>query len=327
MTQNSDDLPTIKGWLESWIGFQIPSIPMPNTLKNLDKAIGTVVLATAANVKVRIDGSTEKVKARDKLVISDMFRTADEQRKFENRANTTKAAIDELDRGNQTKDADQEIDADWLNVFGRLAEDKSSKELQDLFGRILAGEIRAPGTFSLRTLQVISNLSRSDAAAVSSFLSFVLDRAIVPFASDKFTDLWAINRVRMEELSVVVGSASKLTGMALTMEIPAGKESFWMGSGFGVRVLNTSETAISVSIPGQPITTVAKELITIANPADTSIDFLVEVAHVFANKLATKDGETYRSEKCRIDIVKVQKQFADGSFEYEIVREIVHSSV
>lgn len=48
---------------------------------------------------------------------------------------------------------------DWLNAFERLAEEASSESLQKLFGLILAGEIRQPGTISRLTLQMASYLN------------------------------------------------------------------------------------------------------------------------------------------------------------------------
>ena len=45
-----------------------------------------------------------------------------------------------------------EISDEWLNGFEAEASQKTSGEMQMLFGRILAGEIRRPDTFSIKTL-------------------------------------------------------------------------------------------------------------------------------------------------------------------------------
>lgn len=45
-----------------------------------------------------------------------------------------------------------------MNVFVRYAEDASSERMQKLWGRVLAGEIRGPGTFSLSTIRFLSEL-------------------------------------------------------------------------------------------------------------------------------------------------------------------------
>lgn len=50
---------------------------------------------------------------------------------------------------------------DWMNAYVRFAEDASSEKLQDLFGRILAGEVVRPGSFALATLRAVAELDQS----------------------------------------------------------------------------------------------------------------------------------------------------------------------
>lgn len=59
---------------------------------------------------------------------------------------------------------DEPIDEDWTNRFFRYAEDISNEEMQALWGKILAGEIRRPKTYSVRTLDLLRNLSKEEAA-------------------------------------------------------------------------------------------------------------------------------------------------------------------
>jgi Protein of unknown function (DUF2806) len=151
-----EPLPNFKDWVESYLGFQLPSVPLPRTLKNADKALAKVVLALGENVEARVRGGTKLVRAKSKITVDQLFRTAEEKRKFENRAAATRVALDEIKQAPGTVDATAEIEDDWLNFYAKLAEDKSSAELQQLFGRILAGEIRKPGSFSLKTLQLVS---------------------------------------------------------------------------------------------------------------------------------------------------------------------------
>jgi hypothetical protein len=53
---------------------------------------------------------------------------------------------------------------DWMNFYARFAEDASSEKLQDLFGRILAGQIVRPGSFSQSTVRAVAELDQSIAA-------------------------------------------------------------------------------------------------------------------------------------------------------------------
>ena len=51
------------------------------------------------------------------------------------------------------------LDEDWMNLFSDYAARASSDRLREQWGRILAGEIRKPGTFSFLTLRVVAEMT------------------------------------------------------------------------------------------------------------------------------------------------------------------------
>lgn len=57
----------------------------------------------------------------------------------------------------------EEISSTWLNKYFEYASHISDKELQVLWSKILAGEITNTNSISLRTLSVLSNLSKKEA--------------------------------------------------------------------------------------------------------------------------------------------------------------------
>lgn len=57
------------------------------------------------------------------------------------------------------RDAESTIDEDWLDVFTRHAETKSNEKFRELFARLLAGEIRRPGSFSPGTVETLARLT------------------------------------------------------------------------------------------------------------------------------------------------------------------------
>lgn len=63
------------------------------------------------------------------------------------------------------------VDEDWRTKFFNKAQDITSEEMQDIWARILANEVSKPGTISLRTLDIISNLSKKEAEKFQSFAS------------------------------------------------------------------------------------------------------------------------------------------------------------
>ncbi len=67
--------------------------------------------------------------------------------------------------------AEEPVDDDWTTRFFNYAQDISNEEMQALWGRILAGEIKRPNSFSLRTLEIIRNLSKDEAQVFMKFAS------------------------------------------------------------------------------------------------------------------------------------------------------------
>ena len=67
-----------------------------------------------------------------------------------------------------------DISDDWLNQFRDVACQKSSEEAQDLFSKVLAGEIRKPGSFSLRALTTLSDMDQNVAMIFKAFCSLCL---------------------------------------------------------------------------------------------------------------------------------------------------------
>ena len=57
--------------------------------------------------------------------------------------------------------AEKPISDDWLNSFDKEASQKSSEEMRLFFGRILAGEIRQPGSYSIKAVKILGHLHQS----------------------------------------------------------------------------------------------------------------------------------------------------------------------
>ncbi|MFM2315017.1 MAG: hypothetical protein RLZZ04_4293 [Cyanobacteriota bacterium] len=63
------------------------------------------------------------------------------------------------------------INEDWLNNFEKEASQKSTEEMQLLFGRILAGEIQRPSSFSIKTVKLLGELDSHAATLFRHFCS------------------------------------------------------------------------------------------------------------------------------------------------------------
>jgi hypothetical protein len=70
-------------------------------------------------------------------------------------------AADELKSEQEV--SQEKPDSDWVTRFFDISEDISTEEMQILWGKILAGEIKRPGSFSLRTLELLKNMNQREA--------------------------------------------------------------------------------------------------------------------------------------------------------------------
>jgi hypothetical protein len=70
--------------------------------------------------------------------------------------------------GSDEKEA-EDISEDWLNEFENLARLKSSEDMKLVFGKILSGEIIKPGSFSIKTIKLISQLDNEAAKLFQIF--------------------------------------------------------------------------------------------------------------------------------------------------------------
>jgi hypothetical protein len=175
----------------------IPAALVPVCVKALDRLIGATVdipVAWLEYQKAKIVSQTEAfrtidgaitIKAAAKAGSNEQFadRALDNlvrksYRKLDNKEAVSAAMLEDL-RDNPTEQekhkastSDAEpptIDDDWLNVFERYAEDASSERMQRLWGRVLAGEVRTPGKYGMRTLRFLSEFSQADALSFSEF--------------------------------------------------------------------------------------------------------------------------------------------------------------
>jgi len=97
----------------------------------------------------------------------------DELRQQQNMEAIILRAIQYCSDGTIANKADQ----DWFSSFVTLAEGISNNTMQDLWAKILAGEISQPGTFSLKTLKAFRTMSIAEAKLLAKVCSLAVTDA------------------------------------------------------------------------------------------------------------------------------------------------------
>ena len=70
----------------------------------------------------------------------------------------------------------ENLDPDWFFTFSSMAEEIHSPPMQELWGKIFAVEVARPGSFSLRTLQLLKTLTHRDAKVFARAVSVASKR-------------------------------------------------------------------------------------------------------------------------------------------------------
>ena len=102
------------------------------------------------------------------------------------------------------------VNEDWLYSWRDYAGRVSLEELQELWGRVLAGEVKNPGSYSLRTLEFLKGISKAEAEIISKVAKFVIGgfiarkkEAFLERQGVSFSDL-----LFLQELGVLAGVES-----------------------------------------------------------------------------------------------------------------------
>ena len=162
------------------------TIPVLRVAKNTAKVLRRLTSVGANTLVAALEAGTswfQLAKARNEHVISQLAELPSEQSaigvKVAERLLEEQSRIDQLvleaiehvqasdslalSEEGKSEERKDEIDDDWIESFRREAADRSQGEMRETFARILAGEIREPGAFSIKTLRTVGALSQSTA--------------------------------------------------------------------------------------------------------------------------------------------------------------------
>lgn len=118
--------------------------------------------------KIKINNSDINNSEVKLLVANEVKRLFNEN---ENIKKIADFAYNELE--NNKIEVSEDIDEDWKNNFFDKGRKIYSEDLQFIFGKILAGEIKQPGTYSKRLLGLLSNLSQKEATLFNKISKYV----------------------------------------------------------------------------------------------------------------------------------------------------------
>jgi hypothetical protein len=237
--------------------------------------------AARTTVSKEVAAAAAKIAAGDQDVVARAAHNllAKEHRRQKNKEDIARKTIELLEKepGVNGSSERQDVSDDWLNVFERYAEDASSEHLQTLWAKLLAGEIRKPGEFSLRTLQFVSIADTRVAEAFQAVAPFMCMDFIPTI--EKLADTIGYNRLLLlDEAGLIGGVGSVLSRTINNQNNP----------NYAVIFGETRAVIIQkkVSIGGMPLTQIGRELIKIIDyiPSEIAIQAVAKYAYDHGDK-------------------------------------------
>ena len=85
---------------------------------------------------------------------------------------------------NREIQSNEDVSFNWISRFIDSAKDVTESEIKDLWAKVLAGEIIQPNTVSLRTLDVLKNMSKKDAELFMKVMPFIINNSYIPNSTE-----------------------------------------------------------------------------------------------------------------------------------------------
>lgn len=224
----------------------------------------------------------------------------------------TAAAAEELAGENEV--SDQPPDEDWVSRFFRAAEDVSSEQMQRLWGRILAGEILRSGSYSLKTLDFVRNLTKNDATMLEHLAKLAVryqGSAFVPCQNQAWLDK---ERQIYQGHHFAAGELGAMYPTELAYRLfrdPNTKEEAFT-SGKLILIVDRGELSSEVSLPVWKFTTVGQEMLQLI-PTDGDLEQMTEV------------GRFFERSKAKAKVADILERLSTGQIRYVNAREVASS--
>lgn len=210
-----------------------------------------------------------------------------EVKRQKNIESITQKAVESLEAEHEVSEAP--VEDDWITRFFDYAEDISNESMQDLWGRILAGEVKKPKSYSLRTLDILRNLSANEAEVFIKFGSLAIYSQRTTFVLNVFNETKLKEqynfsyeeRLLLEELGLI--SANDLTFYLVNTDSNPVQVVFKVGSVIVIheKIANKPKQELDVLV----FTKIGQELLKLISYAPPK-----EYLQLLATKLGRSNG-------------------------------------
>ena len=158
----------------SLINFGELTKPVTVLIEKVSNAVGTIWEPRQIRRVAQAEADAAIMLARGEIEIDEIRQRAaqrfveEETRKQLNMESILKKAVPNVDPNAPTGD----VEDDWITNFFDKCRSVSDDGMQQLWSRILSGEANSPGSFSRKTVNLVSDLDKSSAELFRNLCSF-----------------------------------------------------------------------------------------------------------------------------------------------------------
>ena len=255
--------------------------PLNTFIEKIADAVGIRYEPHRIRNKAEAEAEAARTRAQSEIELTDMRRRAEQRRIVEEIRHqkhiegTITKAIPDVDENASP----EKMDDDWIANFFEKCRIVSDEEMQSLWARVLATEANTPGTFSKRTVNLLSNFDKSDAELFTKFCGFCwVSGSIVPLVFNTYAEIYKKHGINFDILNHLdtIGLIHFEGSGSLSLQVPPQAMSYY-GKRFN---LNTP-----VVLTDQPfkvghalLTTIGAELFPICGsvPVDGFYEYVKE---------------------------------------------------
>lgn len=259
--------------------------------------------AYAAELEARTKNKVTIIEAHGQEELAN-YVAAKESRKLRNTMAVIEKAQSHFTEGEKV--SDEPVDEGWKNRFFGIVEEISDEELRDIWGRVLAGEVKKPKSYSLRTLEVLRSITKEEAAIIVKAAPFVIKGdslyADCPLSIGEKLDLREIGLILDEGL-----------GLQYQWDVESQKDYYTtLTDDWVLRLQNTGNNTIKFHPYVYKLSTAGREILKLVNVSENDRRVLYKliadagkkkgISRVSLHKIVDKNGEHTSYEEQGIEI-------------------------
>ncbi len=126
-----------------------------------------ISVLSRAKIKAQSEEKEREVETLQRIGDRLIYKELNKQRNIDA---TINIAVEQISQEESV--SEEPVNEDWITRYFNIIEDVSDSEMQKLWGQILAGEIKRPTTYSLRTLELLKSLSSEEAKIFNKVAQF-----------------------------------------------------------------------------------------------------------------------------------------------------------